>query len=450
MTTPETSPTNQLSEREREILRLVATGASNKQIAQRLVISPNTVKVHLRNIFAKVGVASRTEATLYAIQNGYVTVPQTTQPAAAGEAADSARPPGDEESISTEASQREARPLLSRRLFLAVGGAGAFGALALLAAMVWRSATSTPTTVPALAPVRWETKATLLTARAQLATAVYDNQIFAIGGETTQGVTGVVERYDPVSDRWETARPKPVPVAEINAGVIGGRLYVPGGRLDSGEPTDVFEVYSPRTDQWEERAHLPVPLSGYALAVFEGKLYVFGGWDGKAYVARALQYDPEVDRWTELTQMPTARGHAGAAVAAGGIYVVGGNDETAVLNANEKYMPDLEGSGNPWRAYARLPEPRAWFSIASVADVVHVVGGRSNLQGFEVATPLKYYSQTNEWQTFEAPASPLYSGMSASVIGSSIHVLGGENGPPLDGHLTYQAIYTLYLPGVAK
>ena len=65
----------QLSERELEILRLVATGASNKEIASRLFLSPNTVKVHLRNIFAKIGVQSRTEATMYAVRQGWVDVP---------------------------------------------------------------------------------------------------------------------------------------------------------------------------------------------------------------------------------------------------------------------------------------------------------------------------------------------------------------------------------------
>src|SRR5512140_2530351 len=68
-------PTAELTEREREILKLLATGCSNKEIAQRLVISSNTVKVHLRNIFAKIGVASRTEAVLYAVHTGLVQTP---------------------------------------------------------------------------------------------------------------------------------------------------------------------------------------------------------------------------------------------------------------------------------------------------------------------------------------------------------------------------------------
>jgi DNA-binding CsgD family transcriptional regulator len=59
-----------LSERELQILRLVAEGFSNRQIAGMLDISENTVKVHVRNIFSKIHVASRTEASMYAVRHG--------------------------------------------------------------------------------------------------------------------------------------------------------------------------------------------------------------------------------------------------------------------------------------------------------------------------------------------------------------------------------------------
>ncbi len=51
-----------LSERELEVLSLIAQGLSNREIAQRLVLSAGTVKVHTRNIYGKLGVGSRTQA----------------------------------------------------------------------------------------------------------------------------------------------------------------------------------------------------------------------------------------------------------------------------------------------------------------------------------------------------------------------------------------------------
>jgi DNA-binding NarL/FixJ family response regulator len=55
-----------LSAREREVLRLVAQGLANKQIARRLGISERTVKAHLTNVFSALGVSDRTQAALWA------------------------------------------------------------------------------------------------------------------------------------------------------------------------------------------------------------------------------------------------------------------------------------------------------------------------------------------------------------------------------------------------
>jgi DNA-binding NarL/FixJ family response regulator len=61
-----------LSEREIAVLRLVAEGHANKQIAWRLLISEDTVKSHMKNIFAKLDVADRTHAVTVAVRRGII------------------------------------------------------------------------------------------------------------------------------------------------------------------------------------------------------------------------------------------------------------------------------------------------------------------------------------------------------------------------------------------
>jgi NarL family two-component system response regulator LiaR len=59
-----------LTEREREVIRLVAEGQSNRRIAETLTISEKTVKAHISNILGKLGLSDRTQMAIYAIKNG--------------------------------------------------------------------------------------------------------------------------------------------------------------------------------------------------------------------------------------------------------------------------------------------------------------------------------------------------------------------------------------------
>ena len=61
-----------LTKREREILAFVAEGMSNREIAEKLVLSPETVKSHVAAILEKLGVSDRTQAAIYAVRNGLV------------------------------------------------------------------------------------------------------------------------------------------------------------------------------------------------------------------------------------------------------------------------------------------------------------------------------------------------------------------------------------------
>ena len=63
-----------LTERETEVLQQLAQGKSNKEIAAALVIAEKTVRTHVSNILAKLGVASRTQAALHAVRSGLVSL----------------------------------------------------------------------------------------------------------------------------------------------------------------------------------------------------------------------------------------------------------------------------------------------------------------------------------------------------------------------------------------
>ena len=68
--TPRSAAVDDLTAREAEVLRLIAIGRSNADIAIALSISLNTVATHVRNILAKTGCANRTEAAAYAMRHG--------------------------------------------------------------------------------------------------------------------------------------------------------------------------------------------------------------------------------------------------------------------------------------------------------------------------------------------------------------------------------------------
>ena len=61
-----------LTERELEVIRLVADGLSNQEIAAKLTISENTVKTHISNILGKLALSDRTQLAIYAIRHGLV------------------------------------------------------------------------------------------------------------------------------------------------------------------------------------------------------------------------------------------------------------------------------------------------------------------------------------------------------------------------------------------
>ena len=380
-----------LSDRELDVLQLLAAGESNKAIADGLSISPYTVKTHLRNIFIKLDVSTRTEATTVAIQQGVLSVETPDN----GHTADvdsplvittSSTPAGDEQpevlgSLAVEEPSAAEPPLstaVSHRwrnlslalLALVILVVGAFLFIA------WQNggfftATQEPFAEVELGESRWLSSRPLPEARAGRAAAAVGLEVYIFGGETASGVTGDARIFNTVDRTWRRAAAKPTPVMATTAADLFGEIYVPGGLLADGRPTTIVEAYSPSQDAWRRVAPLPQPVAG-ALAVTDGGfLYVFGGRDEEGPLATAFVYDPAADSWRPIAPLPEPLADAAGGALLGRLYVVGGANESGPTNTCAVYDPVADA----WDDCPPMLQPRAGAGATVLLNKLYVIGG---------------------------------------------------------------------------
>ncbi|MCU0503400.1 MAG: LuxR C-terminal-related transcriptional regulator [Anaerolineae bacterium] len=460
-----------LSEREIEVMKLVALGKTNQQIARDLSISPNTVKVHLRNIFEKLGVQSRTEATMEAVRRGWVSVGEVAPVpadesadqdhlATAGEMANANSATLASATVSSPPKTVEPvpyRPPIARWQRVYMVAIGVLFLLALLAPIWWQNRSQAATVTPfsdvgqvQMAPAarpkvsRWIGRAPLPEPADRLALASDGSKLYTIGGETASGITDRVTIYDPRSNGWAAGASKPTPVANANAIWLRDRIYVPGGTTVDGMPTDAVEVYDPKTDTWEARAALPFPLAAYGSAGLNGRLHLFGGWDGTRYLADTLIYDPETDSWSVGMPMAEPRAFLAASSLQDHIYVVGGYDGQRELATVAAYDPAGEGTAaGPWSSRAPLSQPRGGLGLVALGQRLYAVGGGWTEP---LAFNEQYDIKTGAWSRIETPAVGQWRNLALAALGNKLYAVGGWNGSYLGTNEEYQALLQQLLP----
>ena len=454
----------ELSDRELDVLRCVARGASNKEVAVELSISENTVKVHLRRIFAKLDVSSRTEAARVAIQQGIIIIPgleaesssatadvSATESVAASSASESSLRETEPEPLFTPDKKTPGRVPIWRMISLV---------LTILLVVVVAGFISVrlsggdvlPTPEPftnALIGEDWSvTNRPLPAAQADMAVVSAGLSIYGIGGETADGVVDATYSFNASDHTWHTLTPKPTAVAAASAAALFGELYVVGGRLADGQPTNVVEVYSPIQNAWRPVTALPQPVAG-GLSLSDGAfLYLFGGWNGSTYLDTTYVYDPGEDRWRPLAEMPQPSAFTTGQFVTGRLYVVGGFDGEQELAVCHYFNPNLE----QWFTCPDMLLARGKAGSAAVLNKLYVIGGGMNGRQ-EIAFSERYDPATETWQVINSPLlaeNPTWVGLGVANVENRIFVFGGRRGDELNLNTYIYApfVYRTFLPSI--
>ena len=429
----------ELSEREIEILKLVATGLSNKEIAYQLRISPNTVKVHLKNIFSKIGVVSRTEAAMFAVRQGWV---EAGNQAAVGVIENEGK------SGVSGVVQSAFSPFV-----LSLFGTGGFVLMILVVILfVSLAGRNNPQVIeivvtPTPEPVRWELVTQMPEAKKSMAYAAVDNRIYIIGGETPNGVSDRVDIYDTVTGQWSEGARKPTSVSEACGAYLDGKIIVAGGKMPDGTVTNVVEAYNVREDRWESLAELPLPLAGAGCVEYEGSYYLIGGWDGEKVIRSVWKYSLSEIAWENAGELIRPRMYFSVAKVDGHIYTIGGLDGVSGLSSvsrltkKDGVMEDHETS--------ELPEERHHQTSLGVLDKIYVLGGINDsmtLQGSLEISP-----RDNIQRFIENPKLQTWHSQGIVSFGEYLYSFAGV----LDGELStdfyrLRVLFTLVLPMIRK
>jgi DNA-binding CsgD family transcriptional regulator len=449
---PATGPMlpNPLSEREMEVAALLVTGASNSEIARDLVISPHTVKVHLRNIFEKLQVNSRTEASLVLVQHGWVIVPGVEVPMI-----EAPPPPPDPLPLADvgpvlanwQRGYLLAALLVTLLLFVTPRVVGLSQAPANLLSDANRGE-GAPVAIR-LEP-RWELRTPLQQALMRHAMVAVDNNLYLFGGEQNGGqLTAATLVYDLVANEWQTVAPLPRPLANLAAAATPARrIFVAGGSTPAadGEPamalTDQLLEYDPVLNLWRTVAALPYPVAGAALVADADAVYLIGGWDGSAMRDEIWSYPtagPGSQEWEMLGHLERARAFLGAVVVGGEIYIAGGYDGQRELDLAEVFAP----ATGVRRLLPSMSTPRGGLNLVYDGLAVYALGGGWTQP---VNTQERLDVATDTWSNFPSPVLGEWRNMGAAATDGLIHLTGGWSGDYLDIHLQYQSSFRSLLP----
>jgi DNA-binding CsgD family transcriptional regulator len=400
---PEKNALTPLSERELELLRLVATGASNKEIADKLFISVNTVKVHLRNIYGKIGATSRTEATLWAIQAGHQSTLGPTAPAISAVVA-VVPPPALAVVVSPSSPVAPVAAEVETSSPVAVAPVDA------------QAETPSPAAVVPIAAEAMSCPLTLKSPYRRSLTrscrATPSDEEVPVVVPLALPVAAVAPAKHPQRRQW------------IVFGLVLGALLVAGvWWLRPGlfviQPAAVTTIESAQR-RWETLASLPKAGGYWASIGYADQIYVLGGSNVEPQ-ADFARYDSQNNTWATLPDKPTAVTAVRLAVVGGKVFVPGGNTASGTPTDVVEVFDIAKGT---WGRGPTLPLPLSDYALAAFEGTLYLFGGWDGQEYLNSTYSLAPGAQ--RWQK-EQPMPTVRRGAVAVVSAEAIWVLGGEN-----------------------
>ena len=455
-----------LSQRELDVLRELACGASNKEIGNNLAISANTVKVHLRNLFTKLGVSSRTEAVVIALQwgildGGTISLPiegfknenelELEQKSESENVAPIQVESELAEEIAVEPLVEEATNATEK---MQMADSADFPHTATPFLLPPPLVPHAPASAPVITPqeplsaptpkrTRWKllSLGLIVAVVALIIFLTVERRNFTQVVEPTVAATFVPERW--AESGWSTA----LPSNRIHTGsavvAIGPTLYQLSGEINGQLSAESF-IYHPSKNFWQTITSKPTAVTDAEAAVLVGQIFMPGGRIRDGAPTSVLEvYSPTNNLWRSAAALPVPI--AGATTLAHGeqLYLFGGWDGTHYLNTAYLYDP----SGDNWRPLPPMEHPRAYATGGVLNQLIYVVGGydgESDLPFCEQFDP-----QLELWQACPPLLVPRGGAKAVPLLNKLYLIGGGIRQPTPYGELydpTKQAWQVLNVP----
>ena len=283
---------------------------------------------------------------------------------------------------------------------------------------------------------RWKTEPKISVMNWQFPMVSDGKNLFAMGGIAQGSTVNTAFRYDSASGAWVSLAAMPLAVSGTEAALLNGKIYVPGGVLESSLVITNLQLYDIASNSWSQKLEAPIAAQWFALATDadNGMIYRIGGSrrNVTAPISDLLMYDTKANSWEQLPEMPEPRYGHEAVFMNGKILIAGGANRSGGLTRCWQY----DVKTGLWSQIAPMNRARRFAASGLGSDVSgrpfwFIFGGDDPNSSQPLADGEAYDIENNRWisldESFNFSAGK--TSAATAIINSKLYVAGGATLP---------------------